>query len=141
MEARGEGTNREFYAITGVRGSLCVGLYCLRSHPRLSKDEEHALTDQLRRSSRSIGSNIAESWAKRRYKAHFVSKLTDMDGELQETKHWIHRAEAYGYLPAETVVELISRRHSLGRMLGKMIENPTTFCRQPPPVSPPPRNL
>jgi four helix bundle protein len=105
------------------------------------KDEKYALPDQLRRSSRSIGSNIAESWAKRRYKAHFFSKLTDVDGELQETKLWINRAEAYGYLPAETVVELISRRHSVGRMLGKMIENPTPFCRQPPPVSPPPRNL
>jgi len=93
------------------------------------KDEKYALTDQIRRSSRSIGGNIAESWAKRRYQAHFVSKLTDADGELQETKHWISRAEAYGYLPAETVLGLTSRCHSIGRMLGKMIQDPTPFCR------------
>jgi four helix bundle protein len=51
------------------------------------KMENYSLTDQIRRSSRSIGANIAESWAKRRYPAHFLSKLTDADGELQETLH------------------------------------------------------
>ena len=51
------------------------------------KEELYSLTDQVRRSSRSIGANIAEAWAKRRYPAHFVSKLTDSDGELQETRH------------------------------------------------------
>jgi four helix bundle protein len=55
-------------------------------------DEKFSLTDQVRRSSRSIGANIAESWAKRNYPSHFVSKLTDADGELQETAHWISTA-------------------------------------------------
>ena len=62
------------------------------------REEKYALIDQVRRSSRSIGANIAEAWSKRRYPAHFVSKLTDSDGELQATEHWLDRAVQYGYL-------------------------------------------
>ena len=51
-------------------------------------EERYALTDQVRRASRSIGANLAEAWQKRRYIAHFVSKLTDADGEQAETQHW-----------------------------------------------------
>ena len=58
------------------------------------KEEMYSLTDQIRRSSRSVGSNLAEGWAKRRYPAHFLAKLTDADGELQETLHWLATAEA-----------------------------------------------
>ena len=90
-------------------------------------EEKYALTDQLRRSSRAIGGNIAESWAKRRYPAHFVSKLTDADGELQETRHWIGRAQAYGYLSSEIVRELGDRCRSIGRKLGKMMKQPQSF--------------
>jgi four helix bundle protein len=56
------------------------------------KEEIFSLTDQVRRSSRSIGANISESWAKRRYEKHFISKLTDADGEQMETQHWIETA-------------------------------------------------
>jgi len=59
---------------------------------RWPPEERYALTDQIRRSIRSIGANLAESWAKRRYPAHFLSKLTDADGELQETMHWLDTA-------------------------------------------------
>jgi four helix bundle protein len=52
-------------------------------------EERYSLTDQIRRSSRSIGANIAEAWQKRLYPAHFVSKLTDADGEQAETQHWL----------------------------------------------------
>jgi four helix bundle protein len=55
-----------------------------KSFPR---EETYSLTDQIRRSSRSIGAQIAEAWAKRRYEKHFLSKLTDADGEQQETQH------------------------------------------------------
>jgi len=51
------------------------------------REEMYALTDQIRRSSRSVGAQIAEAWAKRRYEKHFLSKLTDADGEQQETQH------------------------------------------------------
>jgi four helix bundle protein len=62
------------------------------------RNEDYSLTDQIRRSSRSVGANIAEAWAKRRYPAHFLSKLTDSDGELQETLHWLLTARDSGYL-------------------------------------------
>ena len=52
------------------------------------KEETYSLTDQIRRSSRSIGAQISEAWAKRRYERHFVSKLTDADAEQMETQHW-----------------------------------------------------
>ena len=60
------------------------------------KSETYSLIDQIRQSSRSVGSNITEARAKRRYPAHFVSKLTDSDGELQETLHWLATAEVCG---------------------------------------------
>ena len=58
------------------------------------KEELYSLTDQIRRSSRSVGSNIAEAWQKRRYIQHFVSKLSDSDGEQAETQHWLDTAFA-----------------------------------------------
>src|SRR5512136_1438723 len=62
------------------------------------KDEKFSLSDQIRRSSRSIGANIAEAWGKRRYEAHFVSKLTDADGKQYETQHWIETTMECRYL-------------------------------------------
>ncbi len=56
------------------------------------KEERYSLTDQIRRSSRSVGANIAEAWHKRRYPAHFASKLTDSDAEAGETRHWVQTA-------------------------------------------------
>ena len=82
-------------------------------------DEKFALIDQIRRLSRSIGANLAESWAKRRYPAHFLSKLTDADGELQETMHWLGRAATYGYLDPFKKEELENVCASIGRKLGK----------------------
>ena len=87
------------------------------------KEEMYALTDQIRRSSRSVGANIAEAWAKRRYPAHFTSKLTDADGELQETQHWLMRAKAYGYLDPLTFEALWNSAKLVGRRLGGMIKS------------------
>jgi four helix bundle protein len=95
---------------------------------RWPPEEKYALTDQVRRSSRAIGANIAEAWAKRRYPAHFVSKLTDADGELNETRHWLYRAEADGYLPESRMTVLLRVCDEVGGMLGKMIANPESFC-------------
>jgi four helix bundle protein len=89
--------------------------------------EKFALIDQIRRSSRAIGANIAESWAKRRYPAHFLSKLTDADGELQETIHWLGRAATYGYLDRLKKEELELVCADIGRKLGKMMKNPQSF--------------
>lgn len=94
---------------------------------KFPKEELYSLTDQVRRSSRAIGANIAEAWAKRRYPAHFISKLTDSDGELQETRHWLGRALAYGYVTEQSFRDYEERCDRIGGMLGKMIQNPDNF--------------
>lgn len=94
---------------------------------RWPKEEKYALIDQIRRSSRSISANLAEAWAKRRYEAHFVSKLTDSDGELQETKHWLWRAFKYGYLEKDKFDEMNASCAKIGGKLGKMIREPESF--------------
>jgi four helix bundle protein len=92
------------------------------------KQESHALIDQVRRSSRSVGANLAEAWAKRRYPAHFLSKLTDGDGELQETRHWLSTAASCDYLSPAVFAELCSRQEQVGRMLGNMISKHDRFA-------------
>jgi four helix bundle protein len=92
------------------------------------KSETYALTDQIRRSSRSIGANLSEGWSKRRYEAHFLSKLTDCDGELQETTHWLRTAFSCTYLTSEQCAELMKQAEEIGRMLGAMMARHTDFC-------------
>jgi len=96
------------------------------------REELYSLTDQIRRSSRSVGAQIAEAWAKRRYARHFVSKLTDADGELQETQHWLLSALDVGYLADDQVRSLSAELSEVGRMLNAMIEKADAFCGEPP---------
>jgi four helix bundle protein len=98
---------------------------------RFPREEMYSLTDQARRSSRSVGAQIAEAWAKRRYERHFVSKLTDADGEQQETQHWIDTATDCGYLTEEESGNLNGDLAELGRMLNSMIEKAASFCGEP----------
>lgn len=91
------------------------------------KEETYSLTDQIRRSSRSVGAQIAEAWAKRRYPRHFVSKLTDADGEKNETGHWIDVAYDSGLLVKETAGDIKSLLDEIGRMLQGMINRADDF--------------
>jgi four helix bundle protein len=84
-------------------------------------EERCAPTDQARRSARSIASNISEAWAKRRYEAHVVSKLTDADGELNETRHWLKSARAGDYLAEPAFQKLAANCDQIGGKLGRMI--------------------
>ena len=93
------------------------------------KEESYSLTDQIRRSSRSIGAQIAEAWGKRRHEAHFVSKLTDSEAEQMESQHWIETARDCGYLTANVRDSLLERCESIGRMLQSMISKAPQFCR------------
>ncbi len=90
-------------------------------------EERYSLTDQIRRSSRSVCSNLREVWAKRRYEAHFVSKLTDVDGENSETDTWLDFAKDCGYLEGEHYEPLKEKCRSVGKMLGSMLKNPESF--------------
>jgi four helix bundle protein len=100
-------------------------IYSLSIH--FPKEEKYSLTDQIRRSSRSVGAQIAEAWGKRRYELHFISKLTDADGEQLETQHWFEVAEECQYLELLKRDELLRKCESLGKMLQNMIDKSSTF--------------
>jgi four helix bundle protein len=95
---------------------------------RFPKEEQYSLTDQIRRCSRSVGTNTAEGWRKRRYPAHFVSKLTDAGGEATETMAWLDFSLHCGYLDARDHSELCAEYEEIGKMLGSMISAPEKFC-------------
>jgi len=97
---------------------------------RFPNEEMYALTDQARRSSRSVGAKIAKAWAKRRYERHFVSKLTDADGEQQEPQHWVETASDCEYLTEVELRSLNSELPEVGRMLNSMIEKAAAFCSE-----------
>ncbi len=90
-------------------------------------EERYALTGQIRRSSRSICLNLREAWAKRRYEAHFISKLTDCDGENSETDSSLDFAKDCGYITPEQHAGLEFLCEEIGKMLGSMIANPSPF--------------
>jgi four helix bundle protein len=95
---------------------------------KFPKEETYSLTDQIRRSSRSIGAQVAEAWAKRKYEKHFISKLTDADGERQETQHWIETALDCTYISREVSTKLVKQYISVGNMLNSMINKSDSFC-------------
>jgi four helix bundle protein len=106
--------------------SVAKEIFELTKH--FPREEMYSLIDQIRRSSRSIGAQIAEAWAKRRYEKHFISKLTDADGEQLETQHWIDTAADCGYLSSAQAAKLKEALSEIGRMLGSMITKAGQFC-------------
>jgi four helix bundle protein len=95
-------------------------------------EERFSLTDQIRRSSRSVGAQIAEAWGKRRYESHFISKLTDADSEQLETQHWLEVAQESEYISETTSQTLLQKCESIGRMLQSMIDKSSDFCKNKP---------
>ena len=100
---------------------------------RFPAEERYALTSQGRRSSRSVPINLREAWAKRRYPAHFVSKLTDCDGENSETNTALDFARDCGYITIQEHAEMTALNQETGKMLGAMIKSPEKFLLTPDP--------
>jgi four helix bundle protein len=94
------------------------------------KEERYSLTDQIRRSSRSVATNIAEGYRKRRYPNMFVSKMADADSEGAETQVWLDFARDCGYLSQDRHDALIIGYEDVGKMLGSMIATPEKFTKQ-----------
>jgi len=90
-------------------------------------EERYALTSQIRRSSRSVCLNLREAWAKRRYEAHFISKLTDCDGENSETDSSLDFARDCGYISVQQHATLTAISEAIGKMLGSMIKHSVSF--------------
>jgi four helix bundle protein len=91
------------------------------------KEETYSLTDQIRRSSRSVCSNLAEAWRKRRYEAAFVSKLSDSEGEAAETQVWLDFAAKCQYLQCGRAEDLRATYEDVVRTLVGMITHPETW--------------
>lgn len=88
------------------------------------KEEQYSLTDQIRRSSRSVCANIAEAWRKRRYQAHFVSKLSDAESEADETRVWIEFSCRCNYVAKAQADKLDDRYDKILGQLVRMIAKP-----------------
>ena len=104
---------------------LAMKIFVLTTH--FPVEERFGLTSQIRRSSRSVCLNLREAWAKRRYRAHFISKLTDCDGENSETDSSLDFARDCQYITPSQHLELTLDCADIGRMLGRMISQPRAF--------------
>lgn len=94
---------------------------------KFPREETYSLTDQIRRSSRSVCANLGESYRKRRYPKHFVSKISDSDSENAETQVWLDFAFSCKYIDNLTFEDLNSKSLEVGRMLNHMIEHPEKY--------------
>ena len=92
------------------------------------KEEKYSLTDQIRRSSRSVASNIAEAWSRRKYPKSFVSKLIDALGEADETTVWLDFSKDFKYIKNAILSYFISKYEEVCKMLYSMINSPDKFC-------------
>jgi len=99
----------------------------LETSKKFPKEETYSLTDQIRRSSRSVCANFAEAYRKRKYPAHFISKLTDCDSENAETDVWIEFSFACQYITPEEYKQLSEKNAEVGRIVGYMIQHPGKF--------------
>jgi four helix bundle protein len=113
-----------------LQKSLRTGDGDFHASKHFPAEERYSLTNQLRRSSRSVCSNLREAWAKRRYEAHFVSKLTDSDGENGETETWLDFAYDCGYLPKRDRALFTEKCREVGATLGSIIKDHSSFIQK-----------
>ncbi|HVU25943.1 MAG TPA: four helix bundle protein [Opitutus sp.] len=118
---------RHFTDLIACQKAYQLGLRVFAVSKTWPPEEKHALADQVRRSSRSVSTNIAAAWGKRRYEAHFISKLSGSDTELLETENWLTFARDHGYLAVEEFSLLHAPMREIGPMHGGMMQNPEPF--------------
>ena len=116
-----------FKNLTAYQKAFAVAIKIFLLTKKFPKEEIFGLTSQMRRSSRAICSNIAEGYRKRRYEAHFISKLTDADSENSETSVWLDFSLACNYITQQEYNALYAEIEEIGRMLFYMISNPSKF--------------
>ena len=118
---------KRFKELIVYQKSFDLAMEIFEVSKKFPKEEKYALTDQIRRSSRSVCANLAESYRKRNYPNYFVSKLTDCDMENSETSVWLDFALKCGYLDSEVHQFLQSWNSEVGKLLNYMINNPEKF--------------
>lgn len=117
----------DFKKLIAYQKSFDLAMSIFEISKSFPKEETYSLTDQIRRSSRSVPSNIAEAYRKRRYPKHFISKLTDADGENSETNTWLDFAHACNYIKKEDYNKFSNEGVEIGKLINYMINNPAKF--------------
>lgn len=117
----------KFQDLIAYKKSFSLAMKIFEISKGFPQEEKYSLTDQIRRSSRSVPANIAEAYRKRIYPRHFHSKLTDSDAENSETQVWLEFCFNCKYISKETYNELIADSDEIGKLLNYMMLNPTKF--------------
>lgn len=119
---------RSFQELVAYKEVMLLAERVFSESNQFPKEEIYSLTNQIRRSSRSVGAQIAEAWGKRRYVNHFILMLTNASAELNETEHWLDVSNKCAYLSDETSAELIYLCHKINGLIGGMISKASLFC-------------
>lgn len=117
----------DFKDLLAYQKSFLLAMAIFEVSKSFPKEEKYSLTDQIRRSSRSVSANIAEAYRKRVYVKHFASKLTDSDAENSETNVWLEFALACKYIDNETYSNLNEKSVEICKLINYMINNPEKF--------------
>lgn len=121
-----------FRNLAAYKKAFALAMDVFEMTKKFPKDERYSLTDQMRRSSRSVCSCIGEAYRKRQYEGFFVNKASDADSENTETRVWFDFSVACKYITNDTWNTLESRAEEVGKLLNHMIENPEKYQRKPP---------
>lgn len=122
--------NYSFKALTVYKKAYELTMLIFELSKSFPKEERYSLSDQIRRSSRSDCSSVAEAYPKRLYKRHFVSIFSDADMENSETRVWLAFASACGYLSKEKFEEVVELSLEIGKLLNHMINHPELYQRK-----------
>lgn len=119
---------RHFRELRVYRDAFSAAMTIFQLSRSWPQEERYSLTDQIRRASRSVSTNIAEAWRKRRYPAHFTSKLSDADSETAETQAWLDYANSCGYLTKKQFSELDQIYEGVSGGLVTMMDDADRWC-------------
>jgi four helix bundle protein len=122
--------SRGFKDLTVYKKAFSLAMDIFEISKSFPKEEKYSLTDQIRRSSRSVCTGIAEAYRKRDYPGYFVSKSSDADMENSETQVWLHFCVACRYIDPLKHDELFERSEEVGKLLNHMVENPKKYVKQ-----------
>ena len=117
----------KFQDLFSYKKSFNLAMDIFHESKEFPKEETYSLTDQIRRSSRSVCANISEAYRKRLYPKHFISKLTDSDAENSETETWLRFALACEYISKEHYDNFMLKSKELGKLINYMVNNPEKF--------------
>ncbi len=117
----------DFKDLISFQKAYQLAMDIFHSSKTFPAEEKYSLTDQIRRSSRSVCANLGEAYRRRKYKAHFISKLTDCESENTETEVWLDFSKDCGYLPHEVYRDYFNRNAEVRKLIFHMINNPDKY--------------